>query len=314
MHPLVRHRNLGLLLMSLALFFVGPVRAQQKCPVVVIRKARQAHNIFSTQQELDLAEIEAELLEESYQVIPHTGFAEHVTAVNNRLRSTLPARSADIRIVLIDTPEAGAFSAGPSRIYITRKMIGMLRSDDELAGLLGHELAHTLTHENAIVVSQVLQEFLDVSTVGDRTDIADKFTRMLNSPGWNTRTLPSTAQSGQREEKAQYEADRFALYAMAAAGFSPRAYAQLFDRIAATYGNRGNLLTDLFGITTPNERRLRQIYKSLHSLPKAYRAIPSPPTSPEFLAWQAEVTSRVGLNSQKGDPSESVPHSTPPAR
>ena len=79
-------------------------------------------------------------------------------------------------------------------------------------------------------------------------------------------------------------------FASAAAGFSPRAYADLFDRFAATGGMRGNLLTDQLGITTAEERRLREIYKSLHSIPKPCREKPSLPGSPEFLKWQAEVT------------------------
>jgi predicted Zn-dependent protease len=300
MFPPVRYRYVGFLLLVFGVFFIGVARAQQKCAVPAIPDIPHAHNIFNARQELDLGEIEAELLENSYEVIPDTEFSEHVTAINNRLRAALLASWANIRVVLINTPEANAFSTGTSRIYITQKMIAMLRNDDELAGLLGHELAHVLVHQNAIMVSQVFHDSFGISSVGDRSDIADKFSRMLNSTQWNTSVLQSTTpRMQQKGEAREYEADRFAVYAAAAGGFSPNAYAEFFDRFAATHGRRGNLLTDLFGITTPNERRLRGIHKALHSLPKSCREIPAGPASPEFLGWQAEVMAQPGLTFPK---------------
>ena len=60
---------------------------------------------------------------------------------------------------MIDAPEAQAFSVARERIYITRKMVALFRNDDELAGLLAHELGHILTHPNAIIVSRLFMDF-----------------------------------------------------------------------------------------------------------------------------------------------------------
>jgi predicted Zn-dependent protease len=270
---------------------LSPVRAEQKCPVLAIHDSPKVHNIFNAQQELELGDVEAEVLEERYQIIPDAAFAEHVTAIQKRLFSCFTPGQANIRIILIDTPEVNAFSVGSSRIYLTRKIVAMVRSDDELAGLLAHEFAHMVTHQNATVVSETFDQILGVEAVGDRTDIAEKFNRMLNSTAWNTSAFQNGAQRMQQEEEnGQYEADRFALHIMAAAGFSPRAYAEFFDRTAETHGKRGNPVTDLLGRTTANQKRLREIYKSLHALPNASRDLAAPASSPEFLAWQAEVT------------------------
>lgn len=271
-----------------SVFFVGAVGAQHKWPGIDMQTASKVHNMFSADQEMDLGDVEAELLEANFQVIQDREFTTHMTGITRRLLASFPG--TNLRILLIDGPQAEAFSAGNSRIYITRKMLAMVRNDDELAGLLGHELAHIQAHQNAIVVSQAFYDFLGVNSVGDRKDIAAKLNQILSSSRWNTNALSSTAQRVPWEDEYdQYKADRFALYTAASAGFSPRAYADFFDRFAATNGKRGNPLTDLFGITTPNERRLREIYKSLHSLPKSCREIPSPTPPPEFVAWQAAV-------------------------
>jgi predicted Zn-dependent protease len=301
----IRHSFRSLPLFVPSLLIPGAVGAQQRCGVLPIHESREAHNIFGVQQELDLGDIEAEWLEKNQQVIPGGAFEGGVTAISNRLLSqiTIPESERRIRIILIDIPEANSFSVGTSRIYITRKMIAVLRNDDELAGLLGHELEHILAHQNAVVVTQVFHDSLGVSSVSDRKDIAGKFERMLNGAEWNTAVMRAEVLRIQRQEEIhQYETDRFALCAMAAAGFSPRAYVELFDRFAETHGRRGNLLTDLLGMTTPNEKRLRTIYKSLRLLPKPCREIASPPSSAEFLAWREEVMAHPGLTFSQAGP------------
>jgi len=92
----------------------------------------------------------------------------------------------------------------------------------------------------------------------------------------------------------QYDADRVALYVAAAAGFSPQAYVELFDRSAGTNGSSGSFLTDFFGETTSNLRRLREIKKTLRQLPRPCRDI-APAGSAEFLTWQAAVISYPDL-------------------
>jgi predicted Zn-dependent protease len=92
----------------------------------------------------------------------------------------------------------------------------------------------------------------------------------------------------------QNRADRVALYAAAAGGFSPQAYMELFDRSAETNGNKGSVLNDFFGTTTSNLSRLREIKKALKQLPQPCQEI-VPAASAEFRRWQAAVMSDTDL-------------------
>jgi len=82
-------------------------------------------------------------------------------------------------------------------------MITLLKNDDELAGLLGHELAHILAHQNAITVTQLFHQILGVNAVSDRTDISDKLMRILDSIDRDTKALHKAAQIIQRQEAIQ---------------------------------------------------------------------------------------------------------------
>jgi beta-barrel assembly-enhancing protease len=153
------------------------------------------------------------------------------------------------------------------RIYITRKMVALLRNDGEFAGLLGHELGHILAHQNAIVASQLFRKILGVNVVSDRKDISDKLIRLFNNIDRDTELSRKTAQIIDRQEGIQNQADCVALYVSAAAGYSPQAYAELFDRSAGTNGSSSSILTDFFGTTTSSLRRLREIKKGLEAAP-----------------------------------------------
>jgi predicted Zn-dependent protease len=195
-------------------------------------------------------------------------------------------------VILIDTSEAASFSVGPERIYITRKMVALLRNDNELAGLVGHELGHILAHQNAVIVSQLFHEILGVDAVSDRRDISEKLRLMLDRIDRDPKLLRKAAQIIAKQETIhQNDADRLALYAAAAAGFSPQAYVELFDRLVGTSGGSGNALIDFFGATTSNLRRLREIKKTLRQLPPPCRGI-LPAASAEFRTWQAALIAK----------------------
>ena len=55
-------------------------------------------------------------------------------------------------------------------------MITLLKNDDELAGLPGHELGHMLARQNATIMSQLFRRILGVNAVSDRRDISETVT------------------------------------------------------------------------------------------------------------------------------------------
>lgn len=289
-------------LFALSVFVGGTVRGQQSCSVTLALRIPATAQIFSIQQERTLGDIEADWVESNYHAAHDEEFAAHLNAIVARVLSQFPRDQASVHVILIDAPEAESFSVGPERIYITRKMVALLRNDDELAGLLGHELGHVLTHQNAIIVSQLFHEILGVNAVSDRKDISEKLRRMLENIDHDTKLSRKAAEIIEKQEGIhESEADRVALYASAAAGFAPQAYVELFERSAGINGSSGSVLgsvlrsvlIDHFGATS-NLRRLREIQKTLRQLPRPCRGI-VPAASAEFLTWQSAVISDPDL-------------------
>lgn len=266
-----------------ALLWLEPcLAAQQSCPQPPALQKVTGKNIFTEQQEVDLGDAMGESLAREVSLIEDTSLAGHLEDLGGRLARYLPPNQLRFRFFLIDLPEVNAFSLAGGRIYVARKMVALTRNDDELAGVLAHEMGHIVTHQHAITMTRLFKQVLGVTEVGDRADIYDKFQRLLE----NERRKP--IHNGGEGQEDQYVADQVALFAMARAGFAPQAYVDLWDRFNATHGKTGTWASDFFGTTKPEQRRLRELLKSVSTMPPecARIAVASPA---EFQDWQARV-------------------------
>ena len=290
----MRRLHVGLLI-SLLLGASGVLFGQQGCPQPPALEKITGKDIFTDQQEVDLGDAMGDSLASEFILIDDPGLTAHLDDLGSRLSRFLPPNNLRFRFFLIDIPQVNAFSLAGGRIYVSRKMVALTRSDDELAGVLAHEMGHILTHQHAIQATRMLKQVLGVTEVGDRTDIYDKLQRLLE----NERRKPMH-NSGEGETD-QYVADQVALFAMARAGFAPQAYIDLWDRYNATHGNTGNWFSDLVGHTKPEQKRLRELMKSVSAMPAECAHI-TVASSTEFEAWKSQV-----VGSSTGAHAESLP-------
>lgn len=269
--------------------------AQQVCPQPPALEKVTGRNIFTDPQEVDLGDAMGESVAREVAIIEDPRATAHLEDLGARLARYLPPNNLRFRFFLIDLSEANALSLAGGRIYVARKMVALTRNDDELAGVLAHEMGHIVTHQHAIEMTRALKQILGVTQVGDRADIYDKFQRLLE----NERRKPT--HSGGEGEGDQYIADQVALFAMARAGFAPQAYVDLWDRFNATHGKTGTWISDFFGQTKPEQKRLRELLKSVSAMPADCARIAAS-SSAEFQTWQARV-----IASSTGTHAESLP-------
>ncbi len=184
--------------------------------------------------------------------------------------------------MLLDSSEITGSSLAGVRIYINRKLVAGARSEDEVAGVIGHEMGHILTHQFAIETTADLRRLLNIASVGDRADIFRKFQQLTDA-------REHDKGNGRTEtDDDQDQADRVAVYAEAAAGHRPAACAEFWDRVNFSNGNAGSRLGDLFGIPAPARSACAAFAGSSRPCPLGCTA-PESSASAEFLHWQAAV-------------------------
>ena len=214
----------------------------------------------------------------------------YLQKLGDGLVQRLPPTGLKFRFYLSSLPEANAFSIAGGRVYVTKKLIGFVHSEDELVGVLAHEIGHIVTHQSAIDYTRFFKT-IGVTEVKDGPDIEAKFHQLLESG----------KRFEIREEDRQMEADRVGLELTALAGYKSDALADFFDRLTNNQGKTGSWFSDLFGMTTKSSKRLREMEKTSRQFPAECKQSVAQ-SAPEFHAWQSKVVAYAGTGRAENIP------------
>jgi hypothetical protein len=208
----------------------------------------------------------------------------YVRAIGEKLVRHLPPTGLKFQFFIIDMPTANAFNTPGGYVFISRKLISFTKTEDELAGVMAHELGHATVHHSAADMSDYFKKILNVTQLGDRKDVTEKYNLFIE----RVRTKSVSRNEG-HESDQQLEADRIGLFAMTAAGYDPNAFTEFFERLVEEKAKSGNWFTNAFGNSSPTQKRLREMVKVTEQLPAACRDNRNANASENFLKWQADV-------------------------
>lgn len=281
------------------LVFVGSLLVgfgfAQQCPQAPALSPSHELNLFSEEQEIDFGEVLAAKISYSLHVIEDDAVAGRLQHIGDRLLLQMPPTRLRFRFYLVDSPDANAFAVAGGRVYVTRKLITAVRSEDELAGVVAHEMGHQLAHHSALDWSRIFHDMLGVTKLGDRSDIEDKYNQVLDA----YRTKEGIFAQSNRGEREQLGADQVAVYAVSRAGYSPQAVVDFWDRFTESHGRKGSWLSDFFGSTRPESKRLREFVKNLGAIPASCINATGHASSADFERWQAAVRNYKGFGKKE---------------
>jgi len=239
-----------------------------------------AANIFNDRQEQDLGDAMAERAESGMRLAPVSP-ADQLTLIGQRLLAALPPSGVHFTFRIYDSGEINAFSTAGGRVYVSRKLITAVKSEDELAGVVAHEIGHISTHQIAIDYTAMLRARLGVTQVTDRADVFARLHQVLSAP-------PKGKEGGESEVAGELAADRVALYAMVRAGYAVESFPSFFNQVTQNEGKTGSWLSDMFGQTGEETQRYRSALKSVADLPSGCKG-KEPAAGAAFLAWQRGI-------------------------
>jgi beta-barrel assembly-enhancing protease len=142
-------------------------------------------------------------------------------------------------VAILDSDEINAFATSGGHILVTRGLINAATSEDALAGVIAHEVAHIqLQHSiKAIKSSRITQALLvtGTSAVGAATGMdVNQLTDVFNeSVGEIVQTMVNNGYSQTQE----YDADNKALALMTGAGYNPQGLIDMLNTLKAIQSN-----------------------------------------------------------------------------
>jgi predicted Zn-dependent protease len=96
----------------------------------------------SESRERELGDEEARRIAETIGILDDAALATYVGAVGERLAAGSPRTDVVYRFAVLDMKEPNAFALPGGYVYVSRGLLALLNGEDELAGVLGHEIGH----------------------------------------------------------------------------------------------------------------------------------------------------------------------------
>lgn len=163
------------------------------------------------------------------------------------------------RFGLLQTESINAFATPGGFVFVTSGLVRQMETEDELAFVMAHEIAHVVKrHHYRVVQRQRL------------TERAAKGLQSASGEAANTELSHASAQMYARglDRSSEYEADRTAIELATLAGYDPAAALSVLERLQRLRGDdpRAELLFSTH--PSPGERLDMVLQSGLESLPR----------------------------------------------
>lgn len=104
---------------------------------------------MSPQKEEALGQQAAAQVESQIGLVRDAALTGYVQSIGQRLAAESPRRDVTYRFAVADMPEANAFALPGGWVYVSRGLLVLANSEDELANVIGHEIGHVAARHAA---------------------------------------------------------------------------------------------------------------------------------------------------------------------
>ncbi|HZV03191.1 MAG TPA: M48 family metalloprotease [Planctomycetota bacterium] len=153
-----------------------------------------------------------------------------VDAVGKRLVSRLSPdvqRAWDFHFEIVDQLEPNAFALPGGQIYVTRGLLPLVVEEDELAGVLAHEVSHVTEHHAGRRLRRAILPAL-LSLPGKIVGVFEPALGTLIAAPWEVMGALHLASYSREQES---DADRLGVALAARSGYDPRALERILARL-----------------------------------------------------------------------------------
>ena len=191
-----------------------------------IATEQQETLFISTEREIALGESVAKRVEEEFTVIRDPKLLQQLDRVSARIVEVADRKDLSYRFTIVEMPEEdepNAFALPGGPIYATTALFKLVKSDDELAAVLAHEVGHVVAkHTVKRLQGAIGLQLLQILAAG--TGAADANARQ----GIDLAFASLMLEYSQGDE---LEADRLSTKYLRRAGYDPAAAVAFMERL-----------------------------------------------------------------------------------
>lgn len=110
--------------------------------------------LMTVEQEKRIGAEEAEKVEQQMGLVDDPALTDYLNLLGQRLAKESPRQDVTHHFYVADMPEPNAFALPGGHVYVTRGLLALVTSEDELAGVVGHEIGHVAARHTVQTVSK----------------------------------------------------------------------------------------------------------------------------------------------------------------
>ncbi|GAC1441281.1 MAG: hypothetical protein NVSMB59_01050 [Vulcanimicrobiaceae bacterium] len=154
-----------------------------------------------------------------------------VTAVGNNVWGQVARRDLPYNIKILDSADVNAFTIGGGYVYVDAGLLDFVQSDDELAGVIGHETGHNERRHTVTLPAkaQALNLLFGIASI---------FSPLVYRFG----QLAQAGLIAKQERADELQADQYGLLLMTRAGYDPDAMISFMKHLGAANAEHDSLV------------------------------------------------------------------------
>ena len=163
------------------------------------------------------------------------------------------------RVEIVDSPDFNAFALPGGFVYANRGLLERMNSADELASVLGHEIAHVAARHSAAQISKA--QLMNIGLIG----VAIATDGAINDYGQLIQ-LGGALAFNKFSRDAEREADYFGTEYMVRAGYNPEASIDVMEQIQRLQTREPSQFEAWFMTHPPVAERLGNLHSEIDRL------------------------------------------------
>jgi predicted Zn-dependent protease len=236
----------------------------------------------SERDELEIGSSEAASIDSQVPIVHDTAIAQFVTRLGQSLVSHTDRADLAWRFTVVNVWPVNAFALPGGYVYVTRGLIEQSDGLDQLAGVMGHELAHVVRRHTAKQIEEGRKQDADVILLCTLTGLC----RSLG--GAIAVRVGTKAQTAQYSQRHEAEADSVGVILTRRAGIDPNGLPLFIERVLAQRKEQPTPLEAFFASHPTDESRIAALRREIAALGPSTGA-PLIHDTPEFQAFRDRV-------------------------
>lgn len=238
--------------------------------VIVLLSAIAVPSYSDTSKEEKIGDKYAAEFEKRVQLVTDEAILERVNRIGMKLAEVAKRREVpadygsstladfNYQFKVVEDPDINALAFPGGRIYVFKGLLDFVQSDHELAGVLGHEIAHASHHHSSYLIRKQSRIDIYVALIAIAGGLGRINGRDLQNVLYGAQSVRTAKLTGLGRE-AELDADRTGAIYAAEAGYNPMGILEFLQRLTDYQQEKGEVRNLGIFQTHPNseERSMR---------------------------------------------------------